>query len=253
MRKIILLFVLAFFLKTVSAQIPLKLLLNHCENSDYSAILNESYKDVINSSENGWGARKWIFDLEREIVADFFAVQYLVDVNLKDNDSILENRFTLKIIRKDSTIVFYKLFDEKNKFEKSDEKRLQELKATYRKYYKTELDFTELFANEIRYGDACGIAGVKPKYRKILDSIITEKDVKTLIKWLKSPFSGLQVYAIEGIYELEKQGVYFEKEVWEIIDFVALKQQKINICSGCLGDNLSVTEIVKQIKKDYQK
>ena len=52
--------------------------------------------------------------------------------------------------------------------------------------YKTELNFKGLFQTNIVYGSHCGSDGVNPIYETKLKKLIKEKDIGTLIKWLKS-------------------------------------------------------------------
>jgi len=84
-----------------------------------------------------------------------------------------------------------------------------------------------------------------------MNQLVESKDTKTMIKWLKSTTIEIQLYAIDGILELKKAGLKFDRAVIDLIDIIANKEGSAYTCSGCTHWNQPISEIVERIKKEH--
>ncbi len=113
------------------------------------------------------------------------------------------------------------------------------------------LDLSQLRHSEIVYGHHCGFGGSEPEYRIQLNHALGLQDHITLLTWLQSNIPALQLYAMEGIYTLKKQGIHFDQSTFQMMELVEKKKGNVQTCSGCFGFTESISKIAKRIKKDY--
>ncbi len=212
---------------------------------------------------------RWSTKLKREIV-DNYTEEIIAFVEREqdaDNAAISTLRtHHIKLIRKDSSLVFYKLVHLKN-VKDSDgnwvptEVRVavdtadvswQLLQQRYQQVYGVALNYHELFTTDLAYGKACGLIGGAPPYRIKLDELIAQRDTATLYQWLRSPAVELQLYAIDGFYQLHHKGLFMRSNVRRLIAVVAQKRGEAYQCGGCIYMRLPIRLLVARIKGKYE-
>ncbi len=251
------------FSQSVSDDISLS-----CRNYDYLELVSklDSFKNISTAKLK----YKWRTVLEREIVDNNVEQIIKFEENVKCEGitaTYTVYTYKIKLLKKGNELIYCKINNKDvykkriNSIKKSKGNvfgvfkngadKLKDLKKTYRKTYKTNLKFKELFKSDIVFGKNCGIGGVKPEYRIKLNKIIEEHDKSTLIKWLKSATVEIQLYAIDGILTLQNQGYKFDQFILDLIDLIENKEGVAYTCSGCLHWRQSINETVKQIKKEH--
>ncbi|AFM04730.1 hypothetical protein Fleli_2358 [Bernardetia litoralis DSM 6794] len=240
-----------------------KLISSFCKDFNYKKI-ERGFNKLQNKTTN---KRKYVWqtDLEREIINDFFEqiIEFRVEIQEEENPavySVYTNKISL-IKTKDGRIAFYKInrlenvkineeWREQNVvLQKDSSSLLKKLQADFKKTYDRKLDFDELFETQIVYGSHCGFAGMEPKYRIKMNKLVELKDSTTLIKWLKSATIEIQLYAIDGILNLKKNGLKFDTSTLELIELIENKEGEAYTCSGCTHWNRPINEIIEKIKK----
>lgn len=119
------------------------------------------------------------------------------------------------------------------------------LNKSFYKIFKTEINQNELFIENGRFGSVCGWAGIDPKERIEADMFSKNKDKNSFINWLKSTNTIKQIYAIEGLYHLYKDGVTLTEDELAMISFIKEKKGVIETCFGCMGYSQSIKTITK--------
>lgn len=264
MKKIIYILSLIFLSTGLFAQEGEKLS-EYCQKFSYQAIetgLNNFQKKSAEKVEY-----KWHTELEREIVNDYFEqiIEFKKEVQDPENSAI-HTIYTHKIKlvkKKEGDIAYYKVIKLKNVksngewvpteiiIEEKSNDKLEQVKKDYVNTYSVSLNFDELFETEIVYGNHCGFAGMEPEYRVKMNKLIESKDTNTLVQWLKSATIEIQLYAIDGILTLKKEGVEFDQQVLDLIDLIEKKEGTAFTCSGCIHWNQPIDETIKRIKKEH--
>lgn len=103
------------------------------------------------------------------------------------------------------------------------------------------------FPEKYIYGNGCGFSGITPNARLWMEGYIQEKDSIALFSWLISPHLGLKTYAIEGLYKLEKSGMYINDFQWQAIKYIINSNSSITTCGGCMLR----LETIKDLCKGY--
>lgn len=86
-----------------------------------------------------------------------------------------------------------------------DNIEFNKLNNSFNLIYKADLNEKELFNQDITYGYACGRGGIDPKEKTQIDVFFEHNDKDSLIKWLQSTNTEKQIYAIEGLFNLNKK------------------------------------------------
>jgi len=124
---------------------------------------------------------------------------------------------------------------------------LRDLKKDFFNTYNDSLNQQELFNNSNVYGSACSFVGEKPELRQENDVIVKAKNVSLLTKWLTSTNTERQVYGIDGLYQLKKEGYKLTAEQLRLIQIIKNKKGSLNICRGCIYSSEEIENIVKNI------
>jgi hypothetical protein len=83
------------------------------------------------------------------------------------------------------------------------------------------------------YGSGCGITGVDPEPRTIIDELIQRKDTAVIFEWLEDKHAVYQTYAAEAIMRLQRKGMPIPPEQLLKVEMLKNSVEKIYICSGC--------------------
>jgi len=112
--------------------------------------------------------------------------------------------------------------------------------------------FGELSKNTIQFGYTCGFTGMPPEYRVTLNNLVEAKDSATIEGWLTSMVPEIQVYGVEGIYQLMEKGVAFDASVFERIDELSQYNTKIKTCAGCILRDETMAILIASLQKRYK-
>lgn len=196
----------------------------------------------------------------REITKDNYEGVINID-EIKDVDSNGSNvdNYTIRILSTSTEIFYYEIIKWTsigapqilNSF-KNPEKFL-EFKNGFAEMYHTSLIEKELFETDIVYGSSCGIVGSPTEYQQKLDSLIKEKNIPTILSWLKSPNAEKQLYAIQGLQRLERKGFTLDKKDKNLIKVIGQKEGEVNTCSGCLFYTSPISKIVESLNSQHSK
>ena len=122
------------------------------------------------------------------------------------------------------------------------------LRQSFIKSFDGELNETELFIDDLVYGQACGIIGEDPKEKMIIDNLVATKNKEELFRWLKSTNFEKQIYAVDGLFQLKGGGETFSSEEIEIINKVLCKKGTIFHCRGCVHSWKDVRMVTYKFK-----
>ncbi len=239
----------------------------YCQNFKYQEIedcLNDFQKKSTDKIKY-----KWRTVLERELVNDFFEQDIKFTKTVKKEETVLNYtvyNYNLKLIKKKGgDIAFYKLTRLKNVksngewipkemvLSENSNKMMRELESAFEKVYSQPLNHNELFESGIVYGRICGRVRGVPGYRGKLNQLLNSKDSEELVKWLKSTVVEIQLYAIDGILTLRKDGVVFDKSIFKLIDIIGNKKGFAKTCRRCTHNDELIKTIVEKIKKEHTK
>jgi hypothetical protein len=167
--------------------------------------------------------------------------------------------FRVKILTYKNEIIYYELSKDIRKklkdrwsenyiliSEYKNDTAFRHLNVSFKLIYKVDLDEKELFNQDIIYGAACGRAGVDPQEKTKVSEFVENNDKESLIKWLQSPNSERQIYAISGLYYLNKKGTQLNSDELLMINFVKNKKGTIKVCFGCTHYTQTIQEATKQ-------
>jgi len=225
-------------------------------------LILDGFQDIKTHFDTvGKGWQEFDIILQRELLLDFW--EYLINlrafriINEETKEHYIHN-YKLKFLATNNRVFYYNVYEivyngNNSNIIPLDSNRNEEIynqfKSSYFKSYGLDLDEKELFL-PIIYGESCGIGGIKPAYRKLLDSIVINKDLETLQLWLTSANTEKQIYALKGIKLLSKVGFKPNKKQEQIIDIIKNKEGYVYTCSGCIYFKDSVKSVIDAIEVD---
>lgn len=99
------------------------------------------------------------------------------------------------------------------------------------------------------YGEYCGFASTPPEARKIVEAWIADGSVDKVRQWLTAPSNALKAYGVEGLIRLAKEDEkILTKEDRELIADLKKSDAKVPVCRGCLHQELTFSEALKEWK-----
>ena len=101
------------------------------------------------------------------------------------------------------------------------------------------------FADEPRYGQGCGIAGVDPDQRYAIETLIHYKDTAGIFGWLHDKEPVLQAYALEALIRLQLDGLSVPESESHRMDTLRRSKRLVHVCSGCSHWEMPLAEAVK--------
>jgi hypothetical protein len=260
MKRFTLFLTLALF--TINpVQASYKQLLELCSTMDFSHYSQGLKNMVKNSPENGQSYTMKLL-LRSELCPGYW--QDLRRVEYLKSDTANPVSFTiqvylLKILRQANQILYFKLEEINPKNNKvlnfwNNKKILgmDSMANAYRSFYQTALVKSHLFEYGPVYGLNCGIHGHAPKLRSRQQDMIINNDTKQLLVWLRSAVIEKQVYALEGLLELKREGQVLDKNVLIAIEFLKIKEGDIMYCDGNKKRLVSINHVVLPIFKKFE-
>ncbi len=183
--------------------------------------LPETQTFLTNSKHTG--AQPVIY---RQILGTYFEYSY---------EARTSPGYKICLLSEGDKIIYVKVLSAKKKIiEEQDTVDVKHFYKNYTTFFEAKIKISDFFVDTVQYGRGCGFAGVDPPLRKKLKTLIATNNHKELSKWLQSPVTEKQLYAVEGFMELEKKGFKLSPLHKKLIDFIKIKKGKVRTCDGCI-------------------
>lgn len=209
-----------------------------------------AFKEFSDSLSNPEKRIRSYWELLRDLAPNFQEGIFVIEKSVPDEtDPNVSSTFLFKVkmIVTKTQIVSYELSEQKyrkvaDQWESyddpiarfRDEPLFEDLKYSFMALFHAELNEKDLFSNELVYGEHCGFAGTYPEGRYQIIQFVKNGNKEELLKWLQSANSEKQVYAVDGLFQLYKQGMKPTEEELKMIAFVMHKSGNIRVCHGCM-------------------
>ncbi|MGV6862712.1 MAG: hypothetical protein ACWA41_13150 [Putridiphycobacter sp.] len=133
-----------------------------------------------------------------------------------------------------------------------DTTNYHQLELAYFNLYARKLNQLDLFREDIVFGFYCGFGGILTSFAIIQKEKIELKDYHTIIEWLKSPVTEIQLFGYDAIYQLKQKGVVFDKKVDVYLELIADKKGWVQFCAGCDGMPQSISDAIAYIHSRHK-
>lgn len=220
------------------------------------------YADNLSNGNNSLSSH---WESLRDLTSDFQEGVFFFEKSVPDKENpAISSVYTFRVtlVATKTTIVYFELSEEKNKkvgnewkpyFDPieifKDEKSFDNLKASFKSVFNSELNESGLFVTDFVYGEACGFVGTDPIGRQKINEWVLEKDKNKLLRWLTSTNTEKQVYAVDGLLQLKKEGGLMTDYEIKIINFIIHKKGTMFFCSGDSYWYQDITEVTKYLKQ----
>ncbi len=205
-----------------------------------------SKKDEFNFNE----------EISRQIIDSFF--EKIINVeewfpNIKEG-SYHGKIYEILILTNGDSIIYAKLVlypkgpNTNILIQYSDNKLFHQLQKSYSVTYGRKVIIKDFFISYVVYGNRCGRGAVERDYRIRLNKLIESKNIKKLDKWLSSPTAEIQVYAVDGFFQLKEKGYTLTPKELQLINIIKNKKGEIRACSGCIFSSWEITETTEKFK-----
>ena len=224
-------------------------------------IFFKNFADTLSSSEQKISCHWTVF---RDITTDFQeGVFYIIKSVLDSKNPAISSIYTfrVRVLASDKTIIYYDLSEKRNKkirkewvpyYDTLDHYKNDSLftllRQSFFKSFDGELNETELFIDDLVYGQACGRIGEDPKEKMIIDNLVATENKEELFKWIKSTSFEKQIYAVDGLFQLKENGTIYSTEELTIIKNVLNKKGTIFHCRGCFHSWTDVKRVTYKFK-----
>lgn len=270
MRVIYFLFLMLMTISSHSQSLERRLI-KICQLNDFETIDSE-IKDLVllSDSLSEYDVKALI---NYEIINDFRAYLYEVKFSTKHLNTKFEGstilKYRMKIISKNNQIAFYEI--EQGTSDINDNwnvkqylirncgtKLYSELNEQHRLIYDSNLSILSIFNTSKLYVakdkkhscfDGCRYEEKREEFQQAIEN----QDTTTLLNWLKSGNISLQLYAIEGIFQLSENGIEFPPNTWYFIQLIQNKKGKIFFVHNDNFSMESISILVQQIKSKNRK
>lgn len=199
------------------------------------------YREVV------WVGEEMLFDKKNPDV--LLAFLYQVTFIIKD-DRIIQYDFIERNFRGATLETVFDTVDSYRNL-----KALNLMKVAFTKFYGQSLVQDDLFITSLVYGYTCKHVGMILEGRKQMDEWVAGKNKAALVNWLKSANTEKQVYAVEGLMQLqEKDQVVLTAAEQKIISYVKSKE---GIMTADLGDcNVTqyfIPNVIQRLEERFKK
>lgn len=219
------------------------------------------YLHDFRKTQNNYGA----FTFSKNFNDTYFAISFQLQI-FESSDSFQNSKthlYSVNLFSKQLEIFYYQISDlGSNKINKeyTENKVIKQIdyldtvafkifeQKNNLKYNNISKNINSIFPESYIYGDGCGYTGKNPNPRLWLEDYILEKDSNALFSWLISPHLGLRVYAIEGFYQLEKNGMGISHLQWQTIQNIKTSMAVVETCGGCIYSQETIIELCKRYK-----
>jgi hypothetical protein len=149
--------------------------------------------------------------------------------------------YRINLVAKDSLIIKYSLYkisyDQGERLniikDYSNDAEIELFRYRYEQRFYRSLNLDELFDNSSTYGDHCGIAGMSPTDRILMNKYIDSDNRKKLFYMLTSPCFEKKLYGYEGLKALRYIGYDLTEKEKKIISNLKDFKGPVKTCSGC--------------------
>lgn len=219
--------------------------------------------DTFRNNSNDTVKCKFYIDLDREIIDSFNEVVIEIESYTTSSETNMYkkyNRYCVNILRNNDDIFFlaYNEIDNRSRYIKCDSgyvrtdsinETMMQLRHSFRRKYKKELNFDDLFTNDIVFGHYCGFIGYPPPYRDSVYVVLAKIDTAKIQTWLRSACLEKQLYAYECIVILAMEGILFNEETMNIVNSIPLKDADVYSCQGCVHQRMKVKDLARKIRR----
>jgi len=122
------------------------------------------------------------------------------------------------------------------------------LKQQFEHEFYAPLNESELFADCIVYGDNCGMAPIDPPERIKIDSFVNTHSSDSLLDWLQSTNTEMQMYAVDGLLQLKQKGIALNYLERKLIRKILSKKGTVYTCFGCIYNSEKIVRIKESFK-----
>jgi hypothetical protein len=173
--------------------------------------------------------------LDRQIVDNYFEYSYGIR-NVPG--------YKICILSNGNKIIYSKLIaGGKNKHEEKDAAGMKEFTKAYEAFFQSKVKVTDFFTDSVYYGSRCGFTAMDPPMRKKLTALVDAGNSKELHKWLQSPLTEKQLYAVDGFISLEKKGYAPTDLEKKLIAFIKTKKGEARVCGATEHSNKEIAKI----------
>ncbi|MFZ5554153.1 MAG: hypothetical protein ACOZCO_13635 [Bacteroidota bacterium] len=179
----------------------------------------------------------------------------------KDKSASIIFTYRLRIITNNNLVIFYDFSEQylayagetdkriikkyKSEFDYNDKLMRQVLQDSFKNTFPEELRYENLFCDTIVYGHNCGLVATETSAGLRMKAAVEKNDKPLLLSWLQSGNTELQLYAVEGLYLLKKNGTEILPDELKMIRVIKNKKGEALSCSGDILSNITIYEALK--------
>jgi len=194
--------------------------------------------------------------VNRQIVGDYSEILIYFEESFPAKEENVYDVFPylISVLTHSNKIIYCKVLNNNNsnnivvEYDYTDTSQVNALKSLYSKMYGLKISIDDFFKSNVVYGSACGYGGQDPDMRVQLNELVHTKDIKGLDKWLSSPITEIQIYAVDGFHQLVTKGYKLSPREQELIQVIKTKKGTVRTCSGCMH----MTENISQLTEDFR-
>ena len=175
--------------------------------------------------------------LYRELLPGYYEGIMQIYYGAPSNTEYVVHPFRIYTLVKDSTIISYDMrgLDANGRYNRSivsgkSEAELKDFEQQFEARFKVPLQPQFLFIDTINYGQYCGEDSLITPQMKLVNQWVAQKDGDSLISWLRTGNTELQLYALAGLQQLQDEKPLSD-EVIQMVEFVLSKKGNVNICT----------------------
>lgn len=199
--------------------------------------------------------------LNRDIVIGYKEIKIDVEESTptEEKNTYSVYPYTMNLIVKGDSIVYCKLINldivglPLRVLKYKSGRELRQLRRNFKKIYGKRLKLKKLFQGfkeGYEYGKKCGRSYKETIFRVKLIHAVENSDVKTLRKWTSSTITEVQVYGVEGLFQLKQKGFIPSTQDIKRVNAIKNKEGELYTCRGCIGTLTSIKEVTKDFVFD---
>lgn len=243
MHKSILVAVLALWAVAVSAQPMRSEIAQVLKTKKFSAFQRHAYANregiqvswpLLREVMPGYREALWIAE---QLIPDarnpdiIHSYRYPVTLLLQD-DQIIAYTFTERRFPEDVTQAPYYATVKRYR----DKQALAQFETAFHRFYGVPLRDDDLYQTGIVYGDTCTMFKQVPEARTQVTEWVAAKNKDALLTWLTSACTEKQVYAVDGLHQLQrKRAVKLSPAEQHLVNYIRKKEGTVNACLGDSG------------------
>lgn len=195
-------------------------------------------------------------NVNRQIISSFSEISIDLEESFPGKEQNVYDvyPYNIYLLTSGDRIIFCKMENHRTSFKTiieikfSDTDSIKALQKIYAETFNRTISIDDFFNDDIVYGSGCGIVGIDPDYRQKLDKIVKSKNTKELDKWLCSPITEIQVYAVDGLFQLNQKGYKLTAKELDLVEIIKNKRGTIRTCSGCIYSTQTISETTNDFK-----